>query len=195
MDRTSNKKWVVVCIILIISGLVFQVINAITVGAQTEDAMLYWLAKIVNALTLILALVYLIKGYKKEDAKLYKAFLIVYGIGILISSASMVVLVNFIPVITRVLVPNYAIMYGTVMVLACAENLGEKKSMMFAWVNFALVAILLVALLITLPGTARGGTLINSAVDIHIAKYFILSLVLVVTTRSKYVDKETRGTK
>lgn len=195
MDRKSNKKWVIVCVILILTGLTFQVVNAMSIGTQVEDALLYWTAKAVNALTLVLALIYLLKGYKKEDAKLYKAFLIVYGIGILISSATIAPLFEVRPVITRVLIPNYAIMYGTVMVLAFADNLGEKKSMLLAWVNFALVAVLLIALLLTHPGTLRGGSIMDNAIIIHIAKFFILSLTLVITTRSKYVDKETRGTK
>ena len=132
-------------------------------------------------LALISGLVYCLNGYKKDVAKYYKAFMILY----LISNISSIAM-SILHASNIILIIANAVIIICVAFLALGKDLGEKKSNSFALVVLAINAIKLIYNIVANPtvGTVRGG--ITS---------LILACILCMFVSAKYADKASRGAK
>ena len=132
-------------------------------------------------LALISGLVYCLNGYKKDVAKYYKAFMILYFVSNISS-----ILMSILHASNTILIIANVIIIICVAFLAFSKDLGEKKSNSFALSVLAINAIKLIYDIVASPaaGTVRGG--ITS---------LILACILCMFVSAKYADKASRGAK
>lgn len=133
--------------------------------------------------SLIYAFVYLILGFKKDLASLYKKSIALSVLNALIVTVASVNEAN-----PYVSVMFCTISFGLLMVLLFAENLGETKS------NIICISVLV----LRAAGLASNYMAIRNILDdkvVLIGAQLALALMVFVATEAKYVDKTKRGTK
>jgi len=194
MERKSNQIWVTIAVLLSVFALISLVSTLLYISHRPmlydSIGILVWVSPIVNGLAFLFALIYLLAGYNKENAIWYKLFVIVFCISLLMSLESILKLLVVRPVLTRFIVADYAVILGLVMTVAIAKNLGKKTAMTLTGISMALPLCLSIAIAIIFIGD----TALNVTLAAGLFRCFILAFVLFVATKSKYVDKDIRGT-
>ncbi|MBO7698210.1 MAG: hypothetical protein J6S38_04140 [Erysipelotrichaceae bacterium] len=161
-------------------------ISRASYGIMISDVMLL--------VALILALVYIYRGHKKETAGYYKGMLYLFLISTLIS---IVVNIAITPAESaRSLIGTTAIAligFATVSAVAFIPNLGKKKSMLFAAINLAMrfSIFVIVSLLMLFVPRARETQSIQVIYRTFVLT--VLSIVIYINTCYKYIDKAERN--
>ena len=129
------------------------------------------------------ALKYAFQGYKKDEAKSFKAFLWVTALSLAVTIVD--ILMSGKPPITMAVFPGIRLI--CVLLLALIKDLGKTKSYLLAGICF----------LSSVAGFIRQ---LIAAVSLSQALFkslsgFVLSSVLFVFVLAKYIEKESRGTK
>ena len=137
------------------------------------------------------SLMYVFYGYKKNVSSYFRGFMFTYALsqlaGIVIASGSSdgtglgALLVGAI--------------YGPLLVLALASDLGKKKSLILCAVVVVLQLGVFVGAVITTPGLIRGGTPLGTLYMMRAHMQFTLAVSMTLMTVAKYTDKAIRGTK
>ena len=145
------------------------------------------LCDIIALAALLMAMVYLIKGYKKDAAKYYHWFMIIFTVSVLADSVFNAMNYDF----------NYLTItsYGVLCILCVAENLGRQKSIILGLIVLICLAASLVMTLIKTPGILRGGDAITTQMVIRAGASFTMAIILNIMIMAKYKDKEARETR
>ncbi|MDO4941090.1 MAG: hypothetical protein Q4E33_05315 [Erysipelotrichaceae bacterium] len=167
---------VVACVLLGISA-----VGVVKVLLNGELDSTYLLGAIVLICSLNFLLLYLISGFTKGYAKLYKAALLLGSLNALfVTMASVNESSQYIAVMFC------ALSFGLYMVLAFAKNFGKVKSLIFC----------AIVILCRISGLVSNIISYGSILDDHvilIGSQLALSLAIFTATFAKYVDKTERG--
>lgn len=181
--NNNLKKAGYVNAVLIIAAIVLRVIN---IGKMSGIAIV---DALVCAIGLLSGLIYSLNGYKKDAAKYYKVFMLLYAVdslisfvailslyGISFSSANQINLIHAIHLVILV----------CTCLLAFAKDFGKSNSKTAAWVILILTGIKLINDITT-------GAIVS--VDFASLAIFIQAIIAFVLVSHKYADKEARGAK
>lgn len=186
MERKTNKGLIAGGMILCMLGLASEVTVFTAVG---EMGVLSYVSALVMSVALIIAIIYIINGYGKKDAKLYKLFLLFFAIATLIDislSATAGVYTSAYTALNAVLL---AVSFGAICTLYFAKDLGERTSK-----NLALAPLVLNIIILLIAIFAYRGLMLLFSICLFSVRHIILGAVLYISVKSKYEDKEARGT-
>ena len=183
MNEKTRKSLSIIQIILTAIWIVMCV-WALIMSPGINNGML---CDIIAIAALLMAMVYLIKGYKKDAAIYYHLFMIIFTLSVLADSVFNAKNYDF----------NYLAItaYGVLCILCVAENLGKKKSTILGLIVLVCLAASLIMTLIKTPGILRGGDAITTQMVIREGATFTMAIILNIMIIAKYKDKEARGTK
>lgn len=180
MKNTLFSKLVTVfsCLLSLVCSIA---VGKVILSNQLEG--LYLAEAVLIFASLIYSLIYLLLGFKKDLASLYKKSIALSTFNALIITIASV---NEINPYASVLFCTLS--FGLLMVLLCAENLGSTKSYIICIIILVLRAAGFVSNLLVV------GDITNDSV-VLIGAQLSLALMVFVATSAKYVDKNQRGTK
>lgn len=157
--------------------------------ATTNNAY-YIIESLIEIITLVAAIAYATKGYKKDAAKFYKLFML-FMAGTYVVEYLLSTLIPSDGSVTGLYTAFSLILYGNTLLLAVAKDLGKKVSVSLASFNFAVYL----------------GTFIGSFFRTYPSQHYkIVSIIMTLTwfalagitlliTFAKYIDKAQRNTK
>lgn len=146
----------------------------------TGDIMGY-ITCVFRILVCTFAIYYVVAGCKKEEGATYfKAFMNLFALAMLLEIANLAAYTTFSVVL-------FALSFGSLTVLSCALDLGEKKSTLLA----GIVAVTGAAQFISFTMMDSVGTV----TWISIGTYLLLALMCILMVYAKYQDKKERGSK
>ena len=177
MFKIDNKIYKVIFAISVVCILLALYFNFVLLrnGKQDIGTVIHG---ILNSISLLYAMFYIVDGYKKDSSRYYKSF----GILLAITQSYTLAIVSFINAKTSNLIV-IGLELITILFLVLSENLGKNNSLILCLVLIALngVSVLMCS-----------GT--NASYSNIFCK-FVLSLLYGMLTYAKYLDKESRGAK
>ena len=176
---------VLLTICLIVSGLL-AAINIVSI-VSPETSIWIRISSVLVVLALVAAIIYIAKGYSKDMAWAYFAFLICYIGGLLFSLINSAVLSHNIFSIVIA-----AIVYGLVIAIAVSKDLGERNSMMFCGIIVLLCVIKFVENSAKHSIISPENDALGTILSIRYASQLLLAILLTVITYAKYLDKADR---
>lgn len=176
MKKTLNVFAIIISVISI-----FCALSVMYVAINSELDILYIVETVSCLFSLLYAFVYLINGYKKDFAKYYKVAMIVNAINALVVTAlSSNEATKYISII------SCAICFGAITTLALAKNLGKNTSLLLCGIVIVLRTMGIISAFIAH---------VSMNIDLIIMlSQLVLSLVILLATIAKYVDKDERHT-
>lgn len=186
MERKTNKGLIAGGVILCMLGLASEVTVFTAVG---EMGVLSYVSALVMSVALIIAIIYIINGYGKKDAKLYKLFLLFFAIATLLDIAINASAGTYTSVFTALNTVFLAVSFGALCTLYFAKDLGEIVSK-----NLALAPMVINIIILIMAIFAYSGSLLLFSMCLFSVRHIILGAVLYISVKSKYEDKEARGT-
>ena len=154
----------------------------------SEDAMGIF-SNLVCLAGIVMAIIYVFKGYKKEAAKYYKLFLIFFTTTAFVNC----LVVEEMHELKAYQAAPYVVIFGCLCVLCAAENFGKTKSLIFACLILVEALTILIATLKFFPGIVNGGAAVNTLEVSRASVCSQMSVILVASVIAKYMDKEARG--
>lgn len=192
MLQTENQFYKLILMFILVLLIPAAIADVqVIIGAQSTVLMI--IEAVVMIVSLISAFVYILKGYSKNMAKVYKvfmySFLLAEVLG-LIASLTIDIATGALPIILG------AIIIIAIALLAFIKDFGKTNS-------FITAAVLLAASFVSYftgagahPGVVRGGEdIINTSIGLLQSTTVLLSFVVGFLVITKYVDKTARGTK
>lgn len=184
----NQKSQNVITISLITIAFITQIMSL----SVKENAIVDKILNFAFIIGLASAFYYVLVGYKKDVSKYYKLFMIIYALASLwnalstyfYSLSSPIQLTGIIKFVCLGL-PLISALF--IFILAFVKDLGKKKSLIFAIINF--IAVFSVTLL--------GIIMLNNTTQyygVHIGNV-CLALIALLLVIGKYVDKDSRGAK
>lgn len=180
LTNENLKKAGIFNSILIVIAVALRIINLNKVPSIIR------IESIVCILSLLFGLIYSLNGYKKESAKYYMTFMILFSLNIIISLCMPIteIINGEITTIAIVIGITQLIMLVCTIMLSFAENLGKDKSVKVSYI------VLLLEIINTIIALSNGlSSPIASSSLSHLIQGFIVCLLV----NAKYEDKETRG--
>ena len=170
----------VICIVLYTFSLIRMIINGgVAIGL---------ISIVLNMVALTVGLIYLLRGYKKEAANYYKAFMWILVVAELFEAVARICsFVNARPFeIFACILP-----FAFFLLLAGAKDYGKKVSFILS------IALLLSMILQIIPAVAflRNTRSMITYVVIDFIGQFVIAGITVIMVCEKYIDKEARGAK
>ena len=135
-----------------------------------------YLISLINILSLVCGIVYLLKGYSKDAAIFYKAFIVLaalYTSSTVLTSLTSGVYYKAVLHVIKVII---------MLILVFGKNLGKRNT----WILFSAIVLADVAVLLT--------SLHNPAGIISQASQLLMDGTIGLAIRGKYADKDARGT-
>lgn len=172
--------------ILIVVAIAFQIRALFRADALITDRIFYGLFIV----GLIYGLIYVFSVYKKDAAKYYKSFMIIYAVLSIYSIISKICNNNAIGLktVSSFLTTILSIISTIcIIILAFAKDLGKTKSYSVALAN------LFIILISTILGFIFNSTFITK-VEVWLPR-IMLSIITYIFVCAKYIDKESRGAK
>lgn len=145
---------------------------------------------IAAALALLSAGYYLLVGYSKNASRYYKVFVALFSI-----SQLETVIGTGIGSGVPWAVICAAVALGLILAMFIGENLGKTLSITLCILNIAFCVAGIVFSASLHPGVALGGNAYGTQMALRNIEQILLSVLLLVITAAKYIDKEKRGTK
>ena len=177
-DRPNLTIVVINCLFALICGG-----GAIYVSFTNNMDVFYKIEAIADLLALAGASIYLVLGYKKGVASIYKACMYICGLhALLVTALAINEEIKYIPVIFC------AISYGNIFLLALGKDLGKKMSL-----GLAITVVLLRTFGFVSSIFERTG--VFNTYSILILSQLVLALFVLIIVYAKYTDKKNRGTK
>ncbi len=190
MSRKKNIFWVIYAVVFGLLGIA-SIYSCFAV--EENNKVLGYVAPILCAVAIAIGMVYLIKGYGKSEAKIYKAFLVAYGIVLLFRAPACCLIYPLRPYVAMGAVVSCVGAFGVVAVLFFSDGLGSKLSIGLAGYSLIMTYLFAILEVIICKGSARGGDLPTMAFNMSAGRQAVLATVLYVSVRSKYIDKAERG--
>lgn len=189
---TKGKQFRFISILLLImaaSSFVFSIVSLFMIKG---NAVLISITSGINALTVLTAIYYMSRGFRKSAASVYKAFMILFATTLFMGIINRGYYLDGIA--SAVMTGAMAFQFACVAILLVAENLGKARSMTLCWIVFAITLAAFILAFIVKPGTLRGGDLSGNIAVIRTGSNVFLSGIALLMTDGKYKDKENRGT-
>ena len=152
-----------------------------------EYSIMRFISKVISLIAMIPCFVYACKGYKKDVAVYYKAFM-----GLFALSALITLITDIIDTVANSY-PSYfstvicAIVLIGYLILAFAKDFGKQKSMITAFCILGAQLISFVRMLVKFGGV--------TSIILSACLNLIVSIVACLFVYAKYQDKAERGTK
>jgi len=192
MTRKKNVFWIVYALLF---GAIGIITSISTLAINEDRKVLGYVTPILCCIAIVVGMVYLIKGYHKQDAKIFKAFLITYGIFLLLRVPTSCLLYSVRPFAAMGASVSSAEALAIVTTQFFAKDLGQKTSLVLAGYSLIITYLFTIIIVIVCKGTLRGGDIATMALNIGNIRHSVLATIFYVGVRSKYVDKNERGTK
>lgn len=159
------------------------------------DGAYYTVSAIAELCALVFAGFYYLRGFPKDAAKYYRLFMLFYAFTFLAETAAGALTHDSLGVSTDdpVMLIVTMILYGNVLILAVAKDLGRAVSLTLCAVSAAIYLVPLIG--IWIPGTVDFAT--DAAKTANILLYvvwFAQACNALLMTLAKYMDKAARGT-
>ncbi|MCR5790421.1 MAG: hypothetical protein K6G83_11100 [Lachnospiraceae bacterium] len=196
-----GKKLKATCLIIVAAAFAMMVISLIvdktSSAAANQQLREYmssnmWMIVLPNVISLIFALIYILKDGTKKAAFYYKGFLffclisqIVFILSVFVGSYSVLASGKMQPLLIVFLLA-WIIEYSMLLLLAFARDLGKKNSLILAL--FAVIMNICIIVLFFTLGFSLSILLRNASKILIIVLLYLLVVV-------KYKDKDARGTK
>lgn len=187
MNNNANRsKGAIAGIIVVIIALIIEVMGLFNNNLLITDKMVNC-ALIVG---LIAGLIFAFNGYKKNDADMYKVYMIIYAVALIINAVAGVFISNNMPSWTAI---DYLAMILVVisiiaiLILVFVKNLGKKVSESLVLYNMISTCGFSLYQIITLGDFVP-------YYSIYIGN-ILLSIIAYIFVKFKYADKASRGAK
>lgn len=187
MENNANRsKGVIAGIIVITIALISEIIGLFNNNLLVTDKMVIC----VLIVGLIAGLVFAFNGYKKSYADMYKVYMSIYAVALIINAVAGIAFSNISPSWTF---PDYlgmiliVISIVAILILVFVKNLGKKISESLALYNMIATCGFSLYEIIILGDIA-------SYYSIYIGN-ILLSIIAYIFVKFKYVDKASRGAK
>ena len=185
-NNTSRRKGAIVGIIAVIIALIIEVMGLFNNNLLITDKMVNC-ALIVG---LIAGLIFAFNGYKKSDADMYKVYMIIYAVALIINAIAGIFIANntpswsFIDYLGIILI---IISIIAILLLVFVKDLGKKISESLVLYNMIATCGFSLYEIITLGDFVP-------YYSIYIGN-ILLSIIAYIFVKLKYADKESRGAK
>ena len=180
--KTSNKNYLLGATIATLVLIVLCVIGVAKVIREQTLSELYVAGAMFVLISLVFGFIYLILGYSKMTAPVYKIAIAVAALNALLVTTTSV---NE-PTV-YISIASCAICFGLYCVLLFAKDLGKQKSLIICG------AIVFIRAIGLFSNIASYGSLTSNEV-ILIGAQLALAIVITLITIGKYIDKKSRGT-
>lgn len=173
----------IVLVALCLVGSVYGFIAISDANYRTSIAMEF--------VILLSSVMYLVKGYKKDAAKYYQAFMLLNAFSFIVEFVPSAVqyLTTGVNTVSGLGAIESLIVYGNFLLLGLSKDLGKKVSYNLCGINSLAYAIVLIVGCINLGQHSTAATL---PLIVLYATWFITSGIAGVMTVAKYEDKKIR---
>lgn len=181
-SEKSLFKTVVIVNLVFIFFCLFS--NAAFLADDTGAERSFNFACIFNIVALLSAMHYIVRGYTKDSAKYYKVFAGLFALSSLVSLLYMYVDAED----TLFQVASTAVIFGLIIILAVAPNLGKKRSLILCGIAIVIRLADLIVAFFTVKESAWPLWMIYMS-------YFsqlVLAVLLGIMNYAKYLDKAAR---
>ena len=187
----SKKKGSGVLIIVInLLGILISVAAGVFSVVRDSDNLYMVVTAVLTVLALLAALVYFLKGAKKNAAAFFKLFMSCYAL----AEFSSIISSSGLAVDQPAAVAVNAAIFALLILLAVGTDLGKMKSFLLCIGVIVLALASLVGALIMFPGVLRGGTPLGTVFALRSGANLCLALLTGAMVIAKYADKTRRGT-
>lgn len=179
-------------------------INAILVAVilrvslyTTVQTLAARIQSVISIVALTFGVFYALKGYKKNAAKNYKGFMLLYfvnGLLSIVAPLSIEMSTNSFRLVSGVTLAGNIVIVICACILALGKDLGKNKSLTLSYAILGCNLIKLVAIILDLeknPNIVDTKTLAYAIVAY--VSNLLLAAILVIFVDGKYMDKEARG--
>ncbi len=191
MKKTA-KIFYAILIVLLIASAICNVV--VIVGNQTYSVVLRCLSGVALIATAS-ALYYLLRGFSKNSAPAYKAFMIICAVYFqAICCANAVTSDQYANKLSSGLFAlSNSLLFGLFLLLGVAKDMGKKQTFAIGVISIVLTLLALVECIFwDKSGLAPG---LGLMLLTRVVTRFILAAVACFMAYFKYLDKEARGTK
>lgn len=182
----KKKTVLIVLVVLHLIALCFGVYAGFYTMFSKEAGIAMMVGAMCSLAAICASLMYLFYGYKKNAASYFRGFMIAYAL----SQLAGLVIAGQNAEKTGLGVLLVGAVYGPVLVMAVAENLGKKKSYTLCAIAVLLQIGVLVGAIITRGSANVGGLFLMRGY-----MQLTLAVSMMLMTVAKYEDKSARGTK
>lgn len=187
MDFEKMKKSISIAHVALMAILLFMniqiLINGYAIAAMKITAVLC-------ILSIASSTMYVLGGSGKNVAKYYKLFTALFAVTEFVAFIGVAYVNND---LMRILVS--AIILGLEIVLAVGKDLGRELSLSICAVLIIVTVIKTIYCLYNIPVFAGSGVSLSSPAFMHNISSVVLSIIPLLMTIEKYIDKSQRGSK
>lgn len=177
-DKPNLTIVVINCLLALICGG-----SAIYVSFSNNMDVFYKIEAIADLLALLGASIYLVLGYKKGVASVFKTSMYICALhALLVTALAVNEEVKYIPVI------SCAISYGNIFLLALGKDLGKKMS-------YGLAITVVILRTLGFVSSIFSGLGLFNTYSVLVLSQLVLALFVLIIVYAKYTDKKSRGTK
>lgn len=188
-ERNKQFKWLSAIMMILTVTAIMANIWSLTL---VKGIWIYKVLSILSVLACLVALYYGLKGYRKNEAAAYKTYIILYAFIPWVSTISHGFYLE--GTMAAVTTGCMALQFACAAIIAVAENLGKKKSLILCGIIVTLTFAAFVVCVFVSPGFFRGGDVIGTLSMIRTGSNTLLAFVAFVLTMAKYKDKQLRET-
>ena len=176
MNAKKNRIYITAGLVLILIAAVWMIIKA----AKTTDIFIL-LSVLEGLIACAAATAYALLGYKKDAAKFYKIFMVMYALSALLSALPCFLsgqggIIDKVAAILTVI---------GALILAFVKDLGEQKTLIIADILAILYAVVFIYKIFTAE---------NFFMDAQASfTGLVLSILAIIFIKGKYIDKHSRG--
>ena len=182
----SNKKGIDLAIMVInLLGIALGIAAGIFAVLHKSENIFMGITALLTVLALLAALIYILRGAKKNAAGFFKLFMSFYALAEFFSIISSSSLAVDQPAAVAV---NAAI-FALLILLAAGTDLGKAKSFLICGGIFVLSLVSVVGAIILFGGTPLGIVL-----TLRAGAHMLLAVLTGIMVIAKYIDKTRRGT-
>lgn len=193
--KNSIGRFKGIALFLLVS-IVWAVVNNVIVIALSP-MIIHKVQSCLGLVSCAMALNYMFKGYSKNAAGSFKAFMLTMFFCFQIATMGPTLIMNRTEghslTVISLTVAAHCVMASVALVLALAQDLGEKLSKAMGLLLLCFTAIFTIIPLLTFPGAARGGSIIGTAVLLRGSANLVMAETAMMMIYAKYADKSERG--
>ena len=187
----SDKKGSGILIVIInLLGVLASLAAGIFAIVRNPGNSFMIVTAVLTVLALLAALIYFLKGAKKNAAAFFKIFMSCYAL----AEFSSIISSSGLAVDQPAAVAVNAAIFALLILLAVGTDLGKTKSFLLCLGVIVLALASFVGALIMFPGVLRGGTPLGTVFALRSGANLCLALLTGAMVAAKYADKTRRGT-
>lgn len=192
--KSFTGRYKGISIFLTVSVLAAVVCNILTL--ILSPMLVHKVAAVFGLVGCFLALQYMLMGFRKSTAKIFKLFMLVLFFSNQLATIGPALVTTRTgssgEVAVALTVGAHCMLAAFAMALALGENIGEKLSKSMAIIMLCLTILFTVITYTKFPGAVRGGNLIGTAVVLRAGSNVVLAEIAMAMIEAKYKDKHER---